>query len=89
MLGPRGPFSAIACDYLHESRYGLTEHLVEETTSESDEAAPYDTEFVLEDSFQLSPQCESIGPALFLTRIVRFAMRVEGIDSGLLLFGRG
>ena len=89
MLGPRSPFSAVACDYLHEGRYGLTEHLVEETPSESDEAAPYDTEFVLEDSFQLRPQCESIGPALFLTRIVRFAMRVEGIHSGLLLFGRG
>ena len=89
MPGLRGPFSAVACDYLHEGRYGLTEHLVEETTSESDEAAPYDTEFVLEDSFQLSPQCDSIGRALFLTRIVRFAMRVEGIYSRILLFGRG
>ena len=89
MLGPRGLFSAVACDYLHEGRYGLTEHLVKETTSESDEAAPYDPEFVLEDSFQLSPQCESIGPALFLTGIVRFAMRVEGIYSRILLFGRG
>ena len=89
MLRPRGLFSAVACDYLHEGRYGLTEHLVEETTSESDEAAPYDTEFVLEDSFQLSPQRESIGPALFLTRMVRFAMRVEGIYAGLFPFGRG
>ena len=67
----------------------MTKHLVEETTSESDEAAPYDTEFLLEDSFHLSPQCESIGPALFLTRMVRFARRVEGIYSGLLPFGRG
>ena len=89
MLGPRGLFSTVTCDYLHEGRYGLTEHLVEETTSESDEAAPYHPKFVLEDSFQLGPQCESIGPALFLTGIVRFAMRVEGIYSGLLLFGRG
>ena len=89
MLGPRGLFSAVACDYLHEGRYGLTEHLVEETASESDEAAPYHPKFVLEDSFQLGPQCGSIGPALFLTRIVRFAMRVEGIYSGLLPVGRG
>ena len=89
MLGPSGLFSAAACDYLHEGRYGLTEHLVEETTPESDEAALHDTEFVLEDSFQLSPQCGLIGPALFLTRIVRFAMRVEGIYSRILLFGRG
>jgi hypothetical protein len=88
VLGPRSPFATVACDYLHEGGYGLTEHLVEETTSESDEAAPYDTEFVLEGSFQLGPQCESIGPALFLTRTVRFARRVEGIYPGLLPFGR-
>ena len=89
VLGPRGSSSAVARDDLHEGRYGLTEHLVEEATSESDEVAPYDTEFVLEDSFQFSPQCGLIGPALFLTRIVRFAMRVEGIYSRILLFGRG
>jgi hypothetical protein len=55
VLGPRGLFSAVTCDHLHEGRDRLTEHLVEETTSESDEAAPYDTEFVLENSLQLSP----------------------------------
>ena len=62
---------------------------MEKTTPESDEAAPHDTEFVLEDSFQLGPQCESIGPALLPTRIVRFTKRIGGIYSGLLLFGRG
>ena len=89
MLGPRGLFSSAACDYLHEGRYGLTEHLVEETTPESDEAAPYDTEFVLEDSFQFSPQCGLIGPAVLLTRMTRFARMVEGVYPGLLPVGRG
>ena len=89
MLGPRGLFSAAACDYLHEGRYGLTEHLVEETTPESDEAALHDTEFVLEDSFRLSPRCGLIGPGLLFTRMIRFAWRVEGIYSGLFPFGRG
>ena len=89
VLGPRGSFSAVACDHLHEGRYGLTEHLVEEATPESDEVAPYDTEFVLEDSFQFSPQCGLIGPGLLFTRMIRFARRVEGVYPGLLLVGRG
>ena len=87
-IGARGPFASGADDNLHKGGNGLTDHLAEETASESDDATPYHAEFVLEGSFQLGPHCESIGLALFTSRIVRRSMGVKGIHPGLLPFGR-
>jgi hypothetical protein len=87
-IGARDPFAACADDNLHEGGNGLTNHLAEETASESDEATPYYAEFVLDGSFQLGPHCESIGRALFTSRVVHRSIGVKGIHTGLLLFGR-
>ena len=63
--GARISFASGAADYLHEGGNGLTDHLVKETASESDDTTPYHSEFVVEGSFQLGPHSASISQALF------------------------
>lgn len=86
--GAMAPFAVVASDYLNESGNGFTDHLADETASESDDTTPYPTEFVLEGSFQLGPHRGLIGLASFPSRIVCRHVGVKGIHPGLLPFGR-
>ena len=88
-LGARVSLAAGIADDLHEGGNSLPDHLTKETASESDDATPGRSEFVLECSFQLGPQGKLIGVALFPSPFVRRSMGVKGIYPSLPLFRRG